>query len=762
MNSFEENDMMLQQGTLLQSKYRIDAKLGSGGFGNTYVATHLGLENVVAIKEFFMKGINHRDTDGSTVRVSNDLNNEVFTTQKRKFKKEAQRLFALSNPHIVRVFDMFEANNTVYYVMDYIKGESLRGLMKLNEKPFTEPQVMNVLLQMIEAVEYIHSNSILHMDIKPGNILMDKMGKCTLIDFGSSKHVETQDTVTSQALSYTPGYAPPEQMNGTMRRWGVWTDFYALGATLYNLLTDRKPPCVDDIMNDGRECFHFFYFPISANFREMIVWMMQPNIAHRPQNINAIKNYIRYSLPIQPEPLLFPEFYDKENTDTLYNRQVQQPYAYDKDIENNPNNNTNQETDNLDDNDDIIAIEETEDYVDDSNHLQNGKDEMSDNNVMDIGKMDDHEKEDEEEINEAPEDEIKKDEEVNEESEEPDEEKETLEEEKVVENEDSAEIKEDEEEENENAEDEIKKDEEVNEESEELDEEKDMLDEEKVVENEDSAEIKDSAVEENENAEDEIKKDEEVDEESEVSDEEKEAPEDADKEEKENVDEEDTGSEKSTEKKNASKFKLYVGVLLVAALIIGIVLFFTSKGDNTTNDKGAANIDSTAVIVTDPLQNDSMNIVVDKPEESDADSASVTAVDDNDDSEQDDGSSSHHHHGRSTKNEKPTDLPTQHNTNTSSQSGSHHHSSNNEQQKTKLSEQSRTHNNGSGNNQHQQSSSQTQSEKPKPTRTQGNVLLNSNSRSQGSSGKPRENTNTTRTSGRSLMYHPRIESDFRE
>ena len=664
MNSFEENDMMLQQGTLLQSKYRIDAKLGSGGFGNTYVATHLGLENVVAIKEFFMKGINHRDTDGSTVRVSNDLNNEVFTTQKRKFKKEAQRLFALSNPHIVRVFDMFEANNTVYYVMDYIKGESLRGLMKLNEKPFTEPQVMNVLLQMIEAVEYIHSNSILHMDIKPGNILMDKMGKCTLIDFGSSKHVETQDTVTSQALSYTPGYAPPEQMNGTMRRWGVWTDFYALGATLYNLLTDRKPPCVDDIMNDGRECFHFFYFPISANFREMIVWMMQPNIAHRPQNINAIKNYIRYSLPIQPEPLLFPEFYDKENTDTLYNRQVQQPYAYDKDIENNPNNNTNQETDNLDDNDDIIAIEETEDYVDDSNHLQNGKDEMSDNNVMDIGKMDDHEKEDEEEINEAPEDEIKKDEEV--------------------------------------------------------------------------------------------------DEESEVSDEEKEAPEDADKEEKENVDEEDTGSEKSTEKKNASKFKLYVGVLLVAALIIGIVLFFTSKGDNTTNDKGAANIDSTAVIVTDPLQNDSMNIVVDKPEESDADSASVTAVDDNDDSEQDDGSSSHHHHGRSTKNEKPTDLPTQHNTNTSSQSGSHHHSSNNEQQKTKLSEQSRTHNNGSGNNQHQQSSSQTQSEKPKPTRTQGNVLLNSNSRSQGSSGKPRENTNTTRTSGRSLMYHPRIESDFRE
>lgn len=133
MNSFEKNDIMLQQGTPLQGKYRIDSKLESREYGNIYVATHLGLENVVAIKDFFMKGINHRDTDGSTVRISNDLNNEVFTTQKRKFKKEAQRLFAISYPHIVRVFDLFEANNTVYNVMNYIKGESLCGLMKLNE-----------------------------------------------------------------------------------------------------------------------------------------------------------------------------------------------------------------------------------------------------------------------------------------------------------------------------------------------------------------------------------------------------------------------------------------------------------------------------------------------------------------------------------------------------------------------------------------------------------------------------------------------------
>lgn len=118
----------------MQGKYRIDSKLESREYGNTYVATHLGLENVVAIKDFFMKGINHRDTNGSTVRISNDLNNEVFTTQKRKFKKEAQRLFAISYPHIVRVFDLFEANNTVYNVMNYIKGESLCGLMKLNEK----------------------------------------------------------------------------------------------------------------------------------------------------------------------------------------------------------------------------------------------------------------------------------------------------------------------------------------------------------------------------------------------------------------------------------------------------------------------------------------------------------------------------------------------------------------------------------------------------------------------------------------------------
>lgn len=321
MNTFVENGFLLHIGTVLNEKYRIEKHLGSGGFGNTYVATHLGLEQNVAIKEFFIRGINHRETDGITVRVSNDANMDVFTTQKRKFKKEAQRLFALSNQHIVRVFDLFEANNTVYYVMDYIEGESISNLMKRNGKPLTEPQVVSVIYQMIDALANIHANSILHMDIKPGNILVDEKGICTLIDFGSSKQVERHDTVTSQALSYTPGYAPTEQINGTMHRWGEWTDFYALGATIYNMLTARRPPFADDLMNDGRTSFNFQYYQISQSLRELIVWMMQPSISLRPQNIVALRNYLRNSLSIIPEPILMLEDADANAnaSNTIYN-----------------------------------------------------------------------------------------------------------------------------------------------------------------------------------------------------------------------------------------------------------------------------------------------------------------------------------------------------------------------------------------------------------------------------------------------------------
>ena len=286
------NTSMLPIGSMLQGKYRIDAFLASGGFGNTYVATHMALEKKVAVKEFFMKGVNHREEGSMTVIVSNSDNKAMFDEQRRKFQKEAQRISVLNNPHIIRVTDLFSENNTFYYVMEYIDGESFSIRLKQRGYPFDEHTVKNLLVQMVDALSAIHKHSIWHMDIKPGNILMDSNGKCTLIDFGSSKQSgKGEGATTSTAMSYTPGYAPSEQINGLIEKWGPWTDFYALGATLYNLLTGIRPPLFDDILENEQNAFHFPDY-ISQQMRMLIQWMMNPKAKSRPQSVVALNYFI--------------------------------------------------------------------------------------------------------------------------------------------------------------------------------------------------------------------------------------------------------------------------------------------------------------------------------------------------------------------------------------------------------------------------------------------------------------------------------------
>ncbi len=283
---------LLPVGFVLHDNYRIDGYLASGGFGNTYAVTHLSLEKRMALKEFFMKGVTHREPDSSTVSVSNSENKNLFNEQKRKFKKEAQRIFELTNDHIVKVYDLFDANNTVYYAMEFVEGESLNALMKQAGIPFDEGVTVDILRQMLIALDAIHQRSIWHMDIKPGNIMMDKTGKCTLIDFGSSKQTEKEGgATTSTAMSYTPGYAPPEQINGSSKKWGPWTDFYALGATLYNLMTMEKPPLADDIIDEDEKAF-FFPNNISEPMKALVIWMMQPRSTKRPASSDDIRQYL--------------------------------------------------------------------------------------------------------------------------------------------------------------------------------------------------------------------------------------------------------------------------------------------------------------------------------------------------------------------------------------------------------------------------------------------------------------------------------------
>lgn len=281
---------MLPVGTLLLGKtYSVEKQLASGGFGNTYVVKKVYFNETYAMKEFFMKSINLRQ--GNEVTVSVPDNHATFESQREKFKKEALRLREINNPHIVRVHDLFEENGTVYYVMDYIDGIPLTR----ESKPLSENEAMDVLHQVLQALKVIHSQSpqMLHLDIKPSNLMMDRQGRVFLIDFGSSKQLDAEHGITvSSGITLTKGYAPSELEDGKKERIGSWTDLYELGATLYNLLTCQQPPTPSEILEDEATAFRF-PATVSQSTRELITWMMTPNRRKRPQSLSEVCEYLK-------------------------------------------------------------------------------------------------------------------------------------------------------------------------------------------------------------------------------------------------------------------------------------------------------------------------------------------------------------------------------------------------------------------------------------------------------------------------------------
>ena len=306
---------MLRVGTILHGTYRIDRYLSSGGFGNTYVATNIQFREQYAIKEFFMRGISQRDNNNTTVSVSNTDNRETFASQLEKFKKEARRLRKLNNEHIVRVHDLFEENGTAYYVMDYIDGENLSDRLKRTGNPLSEAEVMQLLPQILDALEAAHKEGILHLDLKPANIMVDRQGVVKLIDFGASKQQSAQGgATTSTAVSFTNGYAPREQMEQNLEKFGPWTDFYALGATLYTLLTNKKPPLPSDIDDDGSEDKKVALpMPASCSetIRKFVLCLLQTDKGKRPQSDDDIYDYRK---KIKTDENLLDTQLEKDNT----------------------------------------------------------------------------------------------------------------------------------------------------------------------------------------------------------------------------------------------------------------------------------------------------------------------------------------------------------------------------------------------------------------------------------------------------------------
>ena len=246
---------------LQNKKYKIEKIIGQGGFGITYkaimketVSGSLGNMEVdvpVAIKEFFMKDTCEREEGTGKITVPSQGSRAVVELYRKKFVKEAKNLAQMNHPHIVKVVDVFEENDTVYYVMQYLSGGSLTDYVK-QHGALDEAIAIKYIQQIGSALEYMHQKHICHYDVKPSNILLDDKGSAMLVDFGISKgYTEEGHQTSSTPVGISAGYAPLEQYQQSLQDFSPATDVYGLAATLFYLLTGKNPPEASIVLNEG-------------------------------------------------------------------------------------------------------------------------------------------------------------------------------------------------------------------------------------------------------------------------------------------------------------------------------------------------------------------------------------------------------------------------------------------------------------------------------------------------------------------------------
>ena len=229
----------------------------------------------------------NRDENTSHITVATQSNKELVDKLRKKFIEEAKAIFKMNHPNIVKVHDIFEENGTAYYVMDYIDGKSLGDIVK-QRGPLPEAEAVCYIRQVADALKYVHSLNRLHLDIKPGNVMVDATGHAMLIDFGASKHYDMESGENTSTLMgvNTKGYAPVEQSTQSFTKFSPATDIYALGATLYKLLTGITPPDANLLMAN-EETLAPLPSCISKSTHNAVLKAMTQIRADRPQTIDV-------------------------------------------------------------------------------------------------------------------------------------------------------------------------------------------------------------------------------------------------------------------------------------------------------------------------------------------------------------------------------------------------------------------------------------------------------------------------------------------
>ena len=240
----------LPKGTLIGGRFSVEGVLGEGGFGITYLTRDNKLGSLFAIKEYYPRGISYRDHTGTNeVYVSSKDDTDFYIHGKERFLSEARTLAKFSEePGVVSVTDYIEENDTVYLVMEYLRGETLQLFLK-KKKWLSADEAFKMLEPVIKTLDKIHDAGIIHRDISPDNIMVLKNGQLKLMDFGAAKAFI--DDNRSMSVMLKKGYAPMEQYRRNGKQ-GPWTDVYAMCATIYRCITGKTPDdALDRVVEDN-------------------------------------------------------------------------------------------------------------------------------------------------------------------------------------------------------------------------------------------------------------------------------------------------------------------------------------------------------------------------------------------------------------------------------------------------------------------------------------------------------------------------------
>jgi serine/threonine protein kinase len=278
-------NLPLQVGARLEN-YRILRVLAAGGFSFVYLA-HDENDAPVVIKEYLPATLPLR-ANGETAHLS-DAERGRFNAGLKCFFEEGRSLAHLAHPNVVRVLNFFRANDTVYLVMRYERGRTLQEHIQARRGVLEEPWVRTTFAQLLNGLREVHSNKLLHLDIKPGNVYVRNDGSPLLIDFGAARQQFSAEGLKLPP-SYTPGFAAPEQHIGGAPL-GPWTDVYAVGATLYACFANGEPQPADARLKQDKlvPASIAWKGKYSTQLLDTIDWSLKLSHLDRPQSVFALQ-----------------------------------------------------------------------------------------------------------------------------------------------------------------------------------------------------------------------------------------------------------------------------------------------------------------------------------------------------------------------------------------------------------------------------------------------------------------------------------------